>query len=202
MAFKNSLKIYLEKAFSSFAGRRFASGPRLKSAQPASHACLASPRSSPAQRHAGLPPRACPLTRRAARPTAAERARRVVAMRRRRRRASQPAYARAHAPVYSCRSRCARSLAPALLLLSASTARTRSASRRATTPAGEIRRGSSTSASNHAPAAPPRSPSSRARVCADCRAQVEPSQAPPPSAMAPPCSAAMEDTFLLFSNPA
>ena len=196
MACKNSLKIYLEKDFFSFAGRCLASSPRPKPAQPASLG-LAQRRAAP-----GLPPRACPLTRRAARPTAAELARRVAAMRRRRRRASQPACARAHAPAYSCQSRCARSLTPALLLLSASTARTRSASRRATAPTGEIRRGSSTSASNHAPAAPPRSPSSRARVCADCRAQVEPSQAPPPSAMAPPCSVAMEDTFLLFSNPA
>ena len=56
-------------------------------------------------------------------------------MRRRRRRASQPACARAHAPAYTCRSQCARWLIPALLLLSASTARTRSASRRATAPA-------------------------------------------------------------------
>ena len=183
----------MEKGFFSFAGRRIASGPRPKPAQPASRRAtpLASAQPSPAPRWPA-----------SARPTAAELARRVAAMRRRRRRASQPACARAHAPAYSCRSRCARSLTPTLLLLSASIARTRSASRRATAPAGEIRRGSSTSANNHAPTAPPRSPSSRARVCADCRAQVEPSQAPPPSAMAPPCSAAMEDTFLLFSNPA
>ena len=52
MAFKNSMKIYLEKAFSSFAGRRLTSGPRPKPAQPASRsaACLASPWPSPAPR--------------------------------------------------------------------------------------------------------------------------------------------------------
>ena len=159
-------------------------------------------RPSPAQRRAGLPPRACPLTRRVARPTAAELARRVAAMRRRRRRASQPACARAHAPAYTCRSQCARWLIPALPLLSARAERPNSASHRAHTPAGEIHRGSSTSASKHAPTAPPRSPSSRAHVCADCRAQVALPQAPPPTAMAPPCSAAMEVTFLLFSSPA
>ena len=48
MAFKNSLKLYLEKGFFSFAGRRLTSGPRPKSAQPASHARLALPRPSPA----------------------------------------------------------------------------------------------------------------------------------------------------------
>ena len=54
------MKIYLEKDFFSFAGRRLTSGPRPKSAQPASRARLAS--LSPAQRRAapGLPPRACP----------------------------------------------------------------------------------------------------------------------------------------------
>ena len=83
MACKNFLKIYLEKDFFSFAGRRLTSGPRSKLAQPASRARLAS--LGPAQR-------------RAARPTAAELARRVAAMRRRRRRVSQPACARLHLP--------------------------------------------------------------------------------------------------------
>ena len=95
-----------------------------------------------------------------------------------------------------------RSLSPALPSLSARAERPNSASRRAHAPVGEFHRGSSTSASKHAPAAPPHSPSSRARVCADCRAQVALPQAPPPTAMAPPCSAAMEVTFLLFSSPA
>ena len=186
MACKNSLKIYLEKDFFSFAGRRLTFGPRSKSAQPASRARLAS--LGPAQR-------------RAARPTAAELARRVAAMRRRRRRASQPACACAHALAYTCRSQCTRWLIPALPLLFARAERPNSASRRAHAPVGEFRRGSSTSASKHAPAAPPRSPSSRARVCTDCRAQVALPQAPPLTAMAPPCSAAMEVVFLLFSSP-
>ena len=168
MAFKNSLKIQMKKAFPSFAGRRLTSGPRPKSAQPASRARLAS--LSPAQRRAapGLPPRACP--RRAARPTAAELARRVAAMRRRRRRVSQPACARVHAPAYFCWSRCARLHSPALPLLSAGAELTHSPPRRATAPAGQIRRFSSTSASNRAPAAPPRSPARGARACANCRA--------------------------------
>ena len=163
----------MKKGFFSFAGRRLASGPRPKLAQPASRctARLASAQPSPAPRWPAST-LACPLTRRAARPTAAELARRVAAMRRRRRRVSQPACAHAHAPAYTCRSQCARWLIPALPLLSARAERPNSASRRAHAPAGKFRRGSSTSASKHAPAAPPRSPSSRARVCADCRAQV------------------------------
>jgi len=101
-------------------------------------------------------------------PTAAEHARRVAAMRRRRRRASQPACARAHAPAYFCWSRCARWLTPALPLLSASTERPHSPSRRAIAPAGKIRRVSSTSARDRAPTAPPRSPARRAHACAAC----------------------------------
>ena len=166
----------MEKDFFSFAGRRLTSGPRRKSAGPASRARLAS--LGPAQRRAapGLPPRACPLTRRAARPTAAELARRVAAMRRRRRRASQPACARAHAPAYTCRSQCARWLIPALPLLSARAERPQLCLSPRRAPAGGIRRGFPTSAGNPAPAAPPRPPSSCARICAAFRAQVEPPQ--------------------------
>ena len=50
MAFKNSLKIQMKKAFSSFAGRRLTSGPRPKPAQRSPPARLASPRLGPAQR--------------------------------------------------------------------------------------------------------------------------------------------------------
>ena len=50
MAFKNSLKLYLEKDFFSFAGRSLTSGPRPKSAQPASRA----PRLASAQPSAAL----------------------------------------------------------------------------------------------------------------------------------------------------
>jgi len=55
-------------------------------------------------------------------------------------------------------------LSPALPPLSASAELTHSPPRRATAPAGQIRRFSSTSASNHAPAAPPRSPARGARA--------------------------------------
>ncbi|XP_066373641.1 predicted GPI-anchored protein 58 [Miscanthus floridulus] len=76
----------------------------------------------------------------------------------------------------------------------------RSAARCAHAPAGAIRRSFLTSTGNHAPATPPRPPSSRAHACAAFRTQVEPPRASPPTAMAPPCSAAMEVVFLLFSS--
>jgi len=52
MAFKNSLKLYLEKGFFSFAGRRLASGPPAEAGPTSSQhpARLASPRPSPALR--------------------------------------------------------------------------------------------------------------------------------------------------------
>ena len=59
MTFKNSLKIQMKKAFSSFAGRRLTSGPRPKPAQRSPRARLASPRPSPARWL--LLPRAAPV---------------------------------------------------------------------------------------------------------------------------------------------
>ena len=162
--------------FSVLAGRRLASGPPAEAGPASLPRQRRAPRQpSPAPRLACLrarPPADAP--RRV--PTMAELARRVVAMRRRCRRASQPACARAHAPAYTCRSQCARWLIPALPLLSARAERPQLCLSPRHAPAGEIRRGSSTSANNHAPAAPPRPPSSCARVCATCRAQVEPPQ--------------------------
>ena len=87
---------------------------------------------SPAQAHAAPPARphsrACSLLRRAARPTAAELARRVAAMRRRRR--------RAHTPAFTCRSQCARSLPPALPSLSSRAVSPKLRPRRAGSSAG------------------------------------------------------------------
>jgi len=203
MAFKNSLKIYLEKGFFSFAGRRLASGPPAE----AGPARQRSPRAAPAHLASAQPSALAPSPARRARRRATPRPRQDALAAWRpcvgvARRAAATPCARAHAPAFNCRSQCTRSLPPALPSLSSRAESPSSAPRRAYAPAGEIRRGSSTSAGNRAPAALPRPPSSRARACAAFRAQVEPPRASPPTAMAPPCSAAMEVDFLLFSSPA
>ena len=202
MAFKNPLKIQMKKVFppSRAAASLLARLP--KPAQPASPARaprLARP--SPAPCRAGLPPRAYPLTRRAARPDHGRdlppRGDHVPASPAARQPRPDPAPTRPPSPAGAralahSRPRCLSS--PPELRASCS------AARRAHAPAGAIRRGFLTSTGNHAPATPPHPPSSGARICAAFRAQVEPPRASPPTAMAPPCSAAMEVVFLLFSS--
>ena len=201
MAFKNSLKIYLEKGFFSFAGRRLASGPPAEAgpARQRSPALLqpTSPRPSPARWL--LLPRAAPV--------AAPRPDRVRTLSSRGDHASASPDARqprpAPAPTRPPSTAAASALAhsrPRCLPSPPEPRAPSSAPRRAHAPAGAIRRSSSTSAGNRAPAAPPRPPSSRARACAAFRAQVEPPRASPPTAIAPPCSAAMEVDLLLFSS--
>ena len=203
MAFKNSLKIYLEKGFFSFAGRRLASGPPAE----AGPARQRSPRAAPAHLASAQPSALAPSPARRARHRATPRPRQdalaawrpcvgVVAARQ-----PRPAPAPTRPPSTAAASALAHSR-PRCLPSPPEPRAPSSAPRRAHAPAGAIRRGSSTSAGNRAPAAPPRPPSSRARACTAFRAQVEPPRASPPTAMAPPCSAAMEVDFLLFSSPA
>ena len=143
MAFKNSLKLYLEKDFSpSWAAASLLAHDRSRPSQPPA-APRASPRLGPAQRRAGLPPRACPLTRRAAPRTrprqsvpAAWRPCAVDAAARR----SRPAPVPTRPPTPAGAGALAHSL-PRCLSSPPEPRAPSSASRRATAPAGEIRRG-------------------------------------------------------------
>jgi len=146
-------------------------------AQRASHAARASPRSaqpSTAPRPACLraPARAAPRV-----PTAAELARRVAALRwQRTPRGSHDLRPRPRARLHLLVPVSSLTSPPALpsLFAKAESPKLCLSPRRA--PAGGIRRGFPTSAGNPAPAAPPRPPSSCARICAAFRAQVEPPQ--------------------------
>jgi len=202
MAFKNSLKIQMKKAFSSFAGRRLTSGPRPKPAQPASRSAvrLASPRPSPALRwptSARLPtdaPRRAPDRGRACPPRgghAPSTPPRVAAGLRPRPRA------RLHLlePVRSLTpSRAAfplrQSREPQALPLAAPRTRRRNSPRL-------LHLGRQSRARSSA------SPSFK--LCSRLRhlpSSGRAASASPPTAMVPPCSAAMEVTFPLFSSPA
>ena len=204
MACRNSLKIYLENTFSPYrAAASLLARNRSRPSAPANFSPAplqpTSPRPSPARWL--LLPRAAPV--------AAPRPDRVRTLSPRGDHASASPAARqprpAHVPTRPPTPAGAGALAhsrPRCLPSPPEPRAPSSAPRRAHAPAGAIRRGSSTSAGNRAPAAPPRPPSSRARACAAFRAQVEPPRALPPTAMAPPCSAAMEVDFLLFSSPA
>ena len=155
------------------------------------HPALRSPRPSPAP---------FPCSPRAHAPTAAEDSRRVVTMcRRRPPRGSRGLTSRTRARLQPPQP--VRSLTPARTafpLLQSKKPKLRPSPRQ------QLRR-------RRAPAPPRHSPIPRARNSASpsfksrsrlrrLRAQVEPPRASPPTAMAPPCSAAMEVAFLLFSR--
>ena len=119
MAFKNSLKIYLEKGFFSFAGRRLASGPPAE----AGPARQRSPRAAPAHLASAQPSALAPSPARRARRRATPRPRQDALAAWRpcvgvARRAAATTCARALAPAFNRRSQCARSLPPALPSLS------------------------------------------------------------------------------------
>ena len=107
----NSIYLRNKKKRISFrlTGRRSASRPTTEASLARVPACRAPRHPSPAP---------FPCSPLAHAPTAAEHARRVAAMRRRRRRASQPAFVCSYAPAYTCRPRCAplHSIPPALSL--------------------------------------------------------------------------------------
>ena len=107
---------------------------------------------------------------------------------------------RAHAPAFTCWCPRARSLPPAFPLLPSRAESSSSAARRARSSAGVELPHHRAILRLLAPATPPRLPSSRARACSAFRAQGELPRASPPTAMAPPCSAAMEAVFLLPSS--
>ena len=149
----------MKKAFSSFAGRRLTSGPRPKPAQPASRsvARLASPRPSPAPRwpaSARLPadaPRRAPDRGRACPPRGGHAP------------STPPCIAAGLRPRPRARLHLlvpVRSLTPsrAAFLSARAESPKLCPSPRPPQPAEQIRRLSSTLASNQAPAAPPRSP--------------------------------------------
>ena len=167
MAFKNSLKIYLEKGFFSFAGRRLASGPPAE----AGPARQRSPRAAPAHLASAQPSALAPSPARRARRRATPRPRQDALAAWRpcvgvARRAAATTCARAHASAFNCRSQCARSLPPALPSFSSRAESLKLCPRRAHAPAGVIHRRCSSTASNQEPAAPPRSPAPGARGCA------------------------------------
>ena len=190
----------MKKAFPSFAVRRLASGPRPKPAQ-------RSPRAAPAHLASAQPSALAPsparrARRRATPPTASGRSRRVATMRRRRPPRGSHGLtlhprARLHLPkpVRSlAHSRAAsplrQSRAPAALPLAAPRTRRRN-SPRLPHLGWQSRARSSASPSF--------------KLCSHLRRLPSSGRAAsvsPPTAMAPPCSAAMEVAFLLFSSPA
>ena len=107
---------------------------------------------------------------------------------------------RAHAPAFTCWCQRARSLPPAFPLLPSRAESSSSAARRAHSSAGVKLPHHRAIPRLLAPTTPPRLPSAHARACAAFRAQGELPRASPPTAMAPPCSAAMETVFLLLSS--
>ena len=161
----------MKKGFFSFAGRRLVSGPRPKPAQPASHraACLTSAQPSPAPRLACLRARLLADAPRRARPRqsspAAWRSCTVDAATHR----SWPAPAPTRPPTSAEAGALTCSLSRCLSspLASSSLSPPRRGHRAIPAAAGRIRRPSSTSASNRAPAVPPRSPARGARAWAD-----------------------------------
>ena len=208
MAFKNSLKLYLEKGFFSFAGRRLASGPPAE-AGPASLPQRRAPRLGPAQPRAvparpasarwPLLPRAAPFTVPRSRPRQATPAAWPPCAGNARR-AAATACGRSHAPAYICCPRCAPHFALPL-------SQAQQQQQRAPVLPSSPTRSAGVELPHHRaiprflpPATPPRPSSSRAHACAAFRTRVEPPRASPTTAMAPPCSAAMEVVFLLFSS--
>ena len=196
MAFKNFLKIYLEKGFFSFAGRRLASGPPAE----AGPARQRSPRAAPAQRAGSFSRAPRPSPRRA--PTASGRSRRVATMCRRRPprgshdlRPHPRARLQLPQPVHSLTP--ARAAFP---LLQSREPKLRPSPRLRT------RRQNSSWILHLGRQSRARSSASPSfKLCSRLRhlpSSGRAASASPPTAMAPPCSAAMEVTSPLFSSPA